>query len=530
MIHRSGNELRAGGEQEVRGEAGLLCLVSLLATTDLISALALTWILPFRQLTVFAAGQVLVVVVGTASAPLIAVLGLPLLVLSQAPELWLLYAAVLLGASGLSACSGRRWWRLLAGYRPGVAARRSGATSLEPGSGRTRVYLLTSHPVAPPWNGADKNLARMLLDAEVGVDFTFMGDAADTTEWPHRHGREALRFRSDMPTAREKLRLFTWLCLHSLTVDVVHAIVTFQRNPLSQWGLLALPQLRHHRLLVTCLSGHYLPLDLLQRARIVVAVSRSTERRLSELGIRDVRLISPGVELDFFQPRPAELARRELKLGPEPALLFAGHYDRDGGLDAALELTSRLRLRVPNLRLLLAMRTRPGYRDLQRQARTRAVAAKLGLTGSIVELGSSANMRAALQASSAVIFQPRSLGMKMDLPMTLLEALACGRPLVVSRADSLGELADHSPAVAVEDPASEASIDHLERLLTDREYASECETAARRLAERRFSAGPMLAAYSAIYRELASEVVHVGDVASQVLRVELEPVEAQSVR
>jgi glycosyltransferase involved in cell wall biosynthesis len=373
---------------------------------------------------------------------------------------------------------------------------------------RPRVLLLTSHPVAPPWNGADKNLARMLLHAELGVDFSFVGGPVDTTPWPPGHMRNVLDLGSDMPTALAKLRLLIWLSFRSPTADVVHGIVTFKRSPITQWALLALPRLRQGGLVVTCPSGHYLPVQLLKRASVVVAVSRGTERRLQAAGIGNVRLISPGVDLDFFRPKSAEGANSAAN-GRRPTLLFAGHYEADGGLDAALELARRVRRSVPDLMLMVAMRRRPGYRDQQRQVRMREAARRLGLADALVELGSATDIRSALQSCSAVVYQPRKLRMKMDLPLTLLEALGCGRPLVVSPADTLGELADRSRAVVVDQPLGEASVHHLARLLSDHAYSIECERAARKLAERRYSLRPMLAAYRDVYMELASARVKV---------------------
>ena len=369
---------------------------------------------------------------------------------------------------------------------------------------RPRILLVTSHPVAPPWNGADKNLARALLHAELGVDFSFVGGAFDETPWPPGHVRNVLHLDSEMPTAISKLRLLTWLTFRSPTADIVHAIVTFKRSPITQWALLALPRIRQGGLVVTCPSGHYLPLQLLKRASVVVAVSKGTERRLRARGLANVRLVTPGVDLDYFRPGSNEPQSPD---GTErrPTLLFAGHYEADGGLDAALALARRVQINVPDLRLMVAMRRRPGHRDQHRRQWLREAAEKLGLTGALVELGSAADIRAALQSCSAVVYQPRRLRMKMDLPLTLLEALGCGRPLVISPADTLGELADGTRAVVVDQPLSDDAVRHLERLLTDGAYSRACQTAARRLAERRYSVRPMLAAYGDIYRELTGQ-------------------------
>lgn len=366
------------------------------------------------------------------------------------------------------------------------------------------VLLLTSHPVAPPWNSGDKNLARTLILGDTGVRYTFVGDRIDPTPWPPHHERAALNFRGTMPTTREKGRIVRWLAMHPPDVDLVHAVITFQGNLLTQRLLMALPALRRRPLLLTCPSGEVLPSEALRRARATVVLTRRTQRVLAERGSGAVHLIPPGVDLRRFHPEPAEEAAAMLGLEPRPTLLFAGHHDRGGGLDAALTLAGCLRRRIPDLRLVVAMRLRPGEDAAEKSREMRAHAESLGIGGdALVELGAMANMRAAILASTAVVFQPTVMGMKMELPMTLIEALACGRPVVTSTLAPLDELLDSSPAVTAGQPDEAAVLSHVERLFLDEPYFRRCSEAARELAEDRYSADTMVARYAELYRELA---------------------------
>jgi glycosyltransferase involved in cell wall biosynthesis/O-antigen/teichoic acid export membrane protein len=411
---------------------------------------------------------------------------LPLLLLPVFPALWLVYAVCLCATVG--------WFALFRSAGQAARARPNGSSP--------RVYLVTSHPVGPPWDGADTNLARILLTAPIGVDFTYIGSRADTTPWLDAHVRRAIPFARPDPTAREQLRLLSWLSRERPDVDLVHLIVTFRRSVVKEHALRALPLVRGGRLVVTCPSGHYLPLPLLRTARAVVAVSRGTEERLRRAGLDQVHRIPPAIDVDRFTPAASWTGQEILGLSARPTILFAGHYDPGGGLDAALDVLERLRPRVPSIRLLTAMRVRPDRSEARRRADVEARVRARGLADAIVELGPAADIRAALHASVAAIFQPATVGIKMDLPMVLLEALACGRAVVVSPVDSLGELADGTRAVVVEEAASDGTVDHLERLATDPAYALACGTAARELALRRYAGADMAAAYAELYRSL----------------------------
>lgn len=429
--------------------------------------------------------------------PLWTVVGaVPLFFLRPVPAIWLCYAAALCALIG--------WLALFRSRRPDTG-RSSGIAGARPP--RPRIYLVTAGPVSPPWDGGDTNLARTLVSADMGVDFVFLGDHGDTTPLREGHLRRELRFATGVPTAREQLRIFTWLSRERAQVDLVHLVITFGRSRLKEVALCALPLLRRHPLVLTCPNSGYLPRRLLGRASAVVALSRRTETRLRRMGLPAVHRIPPGIDLERFRPGPEAVAQRTLGLPPAPSLLFAGHYDHGGGLECAIDVLHRLRPQIPSLRLLAAMRDRPGTAAVQERARILARVEALGLADAVVELGGAADMPLALQACRAVLFQPAWTGRKMDLPMVLLEALSTGRPIVVSPTGALDELADGTPAVAVEPSGERGTVEHLERLFTEPAYAEAASVAARRLATRRYSAEGMVAAYTNLYADLLGQAL-----------------------
>jgi glycosyltransferase involved in cell wall biosynthesis len=374
-------------------------------------------------------------------------------------------------------------------------------------SGTPRVFLLTSHPVAPPWNSGDKNYARSLLAATEGVTYTYLRDRDHPDSVPASHSGFTIPGRSSMwegaiPTRREKLRVYFGLLLQRPRVDAVHVVMTFQGGMLPEHALIAVPWLRRHPLLVTCLTSSYLPMRLLGRASAVVTISEATRRELVARGLENVKRIYPGVDLTRWRPESRGDSQRKLGLEPGSYLLFAGHHDLDGGLEPALATMACLRARHPDLKLLLAMRSRPGQRgevlaaDLDRAARA------LGVADAIIHLGPQADMPAAIGASAGVLFQASSLRWKMELPLVLIESLAAGRPIVTSLLAPLSELQDGTRAVVAGLPRDAAVIDHLDRLVGDDAYFAECSRDARALAEDRHDLRSMVAEYSAFYRAL----------------------------
>jgi O-antigen/teichoic acid export membrane protein/glycosyltransferase involved in cell wall biosynthesis len=430
---------------------------------------------------------------------LVAVLVFPMLALQAHPIAWFAFSLLVCGVAASIAFLDIDVMisRLFGRY-----ARVQGRSAIPVRGQRPTVYMLTSQPVSPPWNGGDKNLAKTLLSGDSGVDFAFVGQPTDTSRWPSRHHRKLLADQSVLPSGRTKLRLFWSALVHWPRMDLVHAIITFRPGLVAGLALLSLRHLTGVPLVVTCPSGRNLPLSLLRRASAVVVISRATSATLGRAGVDSVRLIPPAVDLNLYRPGSAENARRRLGLPRRPMILFAGHYDAGGGFEEALRLLQEIRGRLRNTRMLVAMRRRPGYADARRADAAQVLIDKLDLRGCVIQLDGQVELSLLLHACDVAVFQPRTLGMKMDIPLTLVEALASGRPIVVSHIESLGELADGSNAVCVDDPGGTRSISYVERILTDPAFAAEARTAARALAEQRYGADVMSEAYRELYSEL----------------------------
>lgn len=255
------------------------------------------------------------------------------------------------------------------------------------------------------------------------------------------------------------------------------------------WFYLAGPRRRPTVLTMAALSQ---PVEqaLLERVDAFVVEYPSGKDYLVRLGIEPgrVRLILPPVDLARFTPGPAPA-------GPF-TVLFASSPDRDDWLEAR---------GIPELLDAAVRRPRMRFRFLWRpwgnsEARMRRLIAERGLQNVELCVGCWENMSRQYQeahVTAAPFTDPQRC---KPAPNSLVESLACGRPVLVTPTVGLADLV--APAAAVVPGASgEAIAEGLDRLEADWDRLSH---SARRLAELWFGQQTFLTSYQRLYQHLLS--------------------------
>lgn len=169
-----------------------------------------------------------------------------------------------------------------------------------------------------------------------------------------------------------------------------------------------------------------------------------------------IHVIYDGVETDQFRPRPAgDPAVRHLReawgVGPEDVVFgVVGGFPppRGKGQREFLEAAARLHPTAPHARFL--MLGRGGLRDV-----LLADIARLGLTGVASLPGFCDDMPAAMNALDCMVLP--QVGTEA-FPGVILEALACGRPVVASDLDGIPEAFNVCPRGVLVPPGDIAAL------------------------------------------------------------------------
>lgn len=222
-----------------------------------------------------------------------------------------------------------------------------------------------------------------------------------------------------------------------------------------------------------------------------VAISQQIEDELRSWGVGDERLdrFASGIDVDEFTPGPSPL---ESQLPARPRVIFLGRLHPQKNLAMLLQAWQIIQKRVATANLLLV------GDGPQRQELEQLVDA-LQLRQSVHFLGAQTNPLPYLQAADLFVLPSISEGMSNSL----LEAMACELPCVVSTVGGNVDLVQHGRAGLVADATTPNDLaEQLLRMLSDPLLRQRCGAHARQIVCQQYSIRSIVDRYEALYRRL----------------------------
>jgi glycosyltransferase involved in cell wall biosynthesis len=203
--------------------------------------------------------------------------------------------------------------------------------------------------------------------------------------------------------------------------------------------------------------AHESLIPLVYRHTPFLAISESTRSDLSARGVdpRRISVVPCGLtQSDYAVTTPPDSRR-------DPVICFLGRLRRYKGAQFAIRALPRVLASVPDATLVIAG-DGPYRPQLEALARALGVEARVRFLGAVTQAGKVAALNAALVAVNP--------SPKEGWGLTVIEANACGTPVVASRSPGLVEsVRDGETGLLVSHGDLDALADGLIRLLRDRE-------------------------------------------------------------
>ena len=230
-------------------------------------------------------------------------------------------------------------------------------------------------------------------------------------------------------------------------------------------------------------------------ARHIIAVAAACRDFLIQhesIPPKKISLVPNAIDLRRFSPETTSRteSRAALGLPPEfPVIAGVGRLNPQKNFSLFLEIAAVVSSKFPDTRFLLAG-------EGPEESLLRNQAARLGIADKVIFAGYIPDTRVVYAAADILLMPSRFEG----LPMTLLEAMAMGLPVVASNLDGIAEVITDSREGFLA-PPGEASVftDRILRLLGDERLAATLSTNARAKIAAHHSVEKMTSAVEAIY-------------------------------
>lgn len=239
------------------------------------------------------------------------------------------------------------------------------------------------------------------------------------------------------------------------------------------------------------------------RATALTAMSRNVAGSMERFGLgrrRPIEVIPPPIDLDRYRPAPGPVAlRHELGLGDdEIAILFVGNAKPQKNLSGVLDAFARVHQRHGNARLVVTTELKQSSPD-ESIARLRGRMEALGIARHIVQLGIVENMPELMRACDVLVAPFMDSFGPSDYFMAALEAMASGKPVVVSAVGGMAEVVSEDCGRLIDPRSSEQIADALEVFLADPLLRERAGRAARGVCERLFDPAEAVRRFGILY-------------------------------
>jgi glycosyltransferase involved in cell wall biosynthesis len=370
-----------------------------------------------------------------------------------------------------------------------------------------RTVLLATRPIVPPWDEASKNFAYFLAKEVRGSALTVLTGGERLSELPDTVMQDPIYPSGHLGFA-SKLKLLRYLRDRRGDFDITHYLFTpAKRNALIIKNLAHPTKGKTIQTVATLREDLYSPeelKDLLFADSIVVYTDR-TKARLEKLGFANVKRIYPGVDLDLYRPKEKDqdlLDEFHFTQG-DFIVIYPGEYSRLGATDMLVEslLYHFNKHQDSNLRFIFACRVKNDA-DMKKKAEVVAALDAADLLPKVAFTDTIFDMPALYNLADVIAFPVMDMKGKFDVPLVIIEAYACGKPVIISDLPEFEEFSNPDISLTVKRGSNEEFMKAVTTLQADPARRTELGKNARTFVEKGFDLKMTAAEYGNLYASL----------------------------
>jgi len=307
-----------------------------------------------------------------------------------------------------------------------------------------RILLLT-RPICPPWDEGSKNFAYTLAKhaGDFEIHLLTCGSAfAKASVDKKVNIIEHSIYTSPKWDWPQKVRAYIFLLKEFLIksgteYDILHSFFTPTKlNVFALKLCLKNKKIKTIQTLATLRDDLYdaEKLRKIIHADFIITYSDYAKEKLEKMGFKNVKRIYPGIDIEKYSPAPkkSELMKKFGTSEDDFVINYTGEYVRLGDMDDIIEIFSELTAEHKNFKLHLAVRVK-NQKDAAKKKEVIEKLEKENILNRVAFIDDGSYvMQDIFNLCDISIFPARTMAGKFDIPLAVVEAMACGKPVIAS--------------------------------------------------------------------------------------------------
>ena len=370
-----------------------------------------------------------------------------------------------------------------------------------------KKILLITRPIAPPWDEASKIFAYYLAKSLDSFEFSVLTPGF-IKELPSKMKQIPIYTSNHLNLdLGQQVRLLKLVPLVG-KFDIAHFMLT--PNKLNAFGFktfLTRPQTKTVQTVATLREDLFSDKDFKKIifADLVITYSDYAKNKLTKLGFKNVQRIYPGIDVQLYSPAPKNLSTLALfKIKQDDFVIsYQGEYTRLGATDTIVASLPQLFKEIPNAKFIFANRIK-NEKDAVKKAEVIETLKKHGIIDKVIFTDTFSDMPKIYNLSDVVIFPAQNMYGKFDVPLVVIEAMACAKPVVLSNLPILQEFSSPENSIAIDPTDQNQLINSIVDLFENQAKCAKLGKAARQYVSENFNIKSVAKQYEQAYQKLLS--------------------------
>ena len=374
-----------------------------------------------------------------------------------------------------------------------------------------KKILLVTRPIAPPWDEASKNFAYYLARNITGIEMHLMtkGELPDMPKNVCQHPIYTASQNDITFSQKIKSLIFQWR--NKNTFDVAHYFFTpTNLNSFLIKNFLSSIKTKSIQTVATLREDLYSDAEIknLMLGNLIITYSDYARNKLAALGFKNVKRVYPGIDLEKYQPRAKnpELLEKCGFTDKDFVINFTGEYTRLNAIDDVIDSFILITEKIPSARLSLAVRVKnerdaTKKKEVIKKLKDHNIQEKVSFHDDNADFRKF-DMSDVYNLSDISLFPVQNMRGKFDIPLAVVEAMACAKPVILSDLPILAELGNEQNAVTIKSGDVSGITTAILDLYNHPEKRAAIGSAAQKFVTDRFDIKKVAEVYEQIYKEL----------------------------